>query len=608
MILRTTIICSSILFLSIGDRFATAADPSVMNPSPPVGIHGVTEEAKRLFADASKSDDAITTLYTQMKKGTVKPELVGKMSMHLSKLKRLCTRLIDLGEPAGIEFQRRNVRHEAELADAYTSLEQVPKIRAIREKATAVLKKNVPKRTKIAAQAVKQASQDAMSAEEGLEGPYDEFESVAGILPSTMRDEFMELQKAFAFVGGAASAQRKQLLFVAVDSLAAETSKDFDRFIASCKQATNTFAKGRTGWEDKDLSGSEMIDAMFQQGFVLQVKLQRMDALQILRGKGSVGGEGSSNVAGGSGQDLSSGARSKKVDQLKEVMSSTVVLVLEKESKNRSPIELVQQLEQYVAILGKYAHRIEGDEWIDLFDASILKLATQSQDATKDSSKLIENYQSATSELLMWHERFASAQAKILANGKPSLAETIRKASIDQVSQLGYFMANAIESSPPTFMRSTLEALPGIGKKLGNDTFVVASNVVRLDGESPVWMSKWENYIYGRFPNDFYKNDFSTVLKADCLVDSSKPALSVRAASAIYTAERGDGLTVGGVVNDVATESALTRIIALKETAAAFLGLQPPSDVNARLTMEHVSLRANVIPKWFRHRYFVSTK
>ena len=86
------------------------------------------------------------------------------------------------------------------------------------------------------------------------------------------------------------------------------------------------------------------------------------------------------------------------------------------------------------------------------------------------------------------------------------------------------------------------------------------------------------------------------------MIDDSKPPLSVRAASALHTAERGENLTVGGIVGEVFAEGTITRIVLMKESAAPFTGMDSPVSLSEQ-PVRQASLRASVSPKWYRHRY-----
>ena len=154
----------------------------------------------------------------------------------------------------------------------------------------------------------------------------------------------------------------------------------------------------------------------------------------------------------------------------------------------------------------------------------------------------------------------------------------------------------------PFFYNTTIEALPALGKNLGKDPFAIVENVVRFDGDATVRVSKMDNFIYARLPNDFYNPSFATKLKTELMIDESKPPLSVRAASAIYTAERGENLTVGGIVSDVSAEGTISRIALMKESAAPFTGLDTPVSLSEQPARQ-ASLRATLTPKWVRHRY-----
>jgi hypothetical protein len=241
------------------------------------------------------------------------------------------------------------------------------------------------------------------------------------------------------------------------------------------------------------------------------------------------------------------------------------------------------------------SHRVLGDEWNNAFDDAIAKAAKRIPEV--ESS--VRNYQKATKELLRWKERFANKQQSILSEkGKP-LAGLLAMASNRTTSSPGYIVSG---QPVPFFYNTTFEALPAMGVNMGKDPFAIVENVVRFDGESLVRVSKMDNFIYARLPNDFYNAGFASKLKADLMIDEAKPPLSVLAASAIFMAERGENLTVGGIVGEVFAEGTISRIALMKENAAPFTGLDSPVALSEQPARQ-VSLRAILTPKWYRHRY-----
>jgi hypothetical protein len=95
-------------------------------------------------------------------------------------------------------------------------------------------------------------------------------------------------------------------------------------------------------------------------------------------------------------------------------------------------------------------------------------------------------------------------------------------------------------------------------------------------------------------------------LKADLLVSDDLPPLTLLAARAIATAERGDLQAAGGVLNRVFAEPLATRFVTLPEVAGAILPLGTlPQEPMREPSLYQLLLRSEVQPSWVRHEYFL---
>ncbi len=585
----------TLLVLALFSSSAIAADPSISDPKPPIAVYGFMDEAKSLFELAGKDDEACTNLYAQMKKGGPKADTVGKQSVHVKRLLRTAERLLDLGEPAGAELRMRYEFHELERIEAFNAFASMPQSQPFRVKAIAWLQKNLQKRLKKIEEVQGKASKDPLEAQATLDVAYDEYEAVAGILNATERGPFSELIEASSKLAQVAGAHRRQLVNQAVDKNASAVAIEVDRFLVDCSTAVGGVQAGQVKWSDKTLASIDFVHEIMKQGFAIQARLQRAIALLQLKRKDMQSGASFESNSGESGANAADTAWSDSLSKLKSGLQDAVVKLIERDTQELAANELSSRVAEYAAALGRYSHRVAGDEWNNAFDDAIAKAAKR----VPEVEKSVRNYQIATKEVLRWKERFASKQASILSEkGKP-LAVLLSAASNRTQSTPGYVASG---QPIPFFYNTTFEALPALGKNLGKDPFAIVENVVRFDGDASVRVSKMDNFIYARLPNDFYNAAFATKLKTELMIDESKPPLSVRAASAIYTAERGENLTVGGIVSDVSAEGTITRIALMKENAAPFTGLDSPVSLSEQ-PVRQASLRATLAPKWVRHRY-----
>lgn len=508
--------------------------------------------------------------------------------------------MIDLGEPAGAELRLRYEFHELERVEAFNAFTSMPQSQPFRVKAITWLQKNLQKRLKKIEEVQSKSSQDPLGAQASLDVAYDEYEAVAGILTATERGPFSELIEASSKMANVASAHRRRLLIQAVDQNASAVVTEVDRFLVDCSTAVGGIQAGQVKWGDTSLAATDFVHDIMKQGFAIQTRLQRALALLQLKRKDMLSGASFESSSGETAANTANSTWSDSLSKLKSGLQDTVVKLIERDTQELVAADLSPRLTQYSLTLGRYSHRVLGDEWNNAFDDAIAKAAKR----VPEVEKSVRNYQLATTEVLRWKERFANKQATILAEkGKP-LAGLLSAASSRTQSTPGYVASG---QPIPFFYNTTFEALPAMGKNLGKDPFAIIENVVRFDGDASVRVSKMDNYIYARLPNDFYNASFANKLKTDLLTDDSKPPLSVRVASAIYTAERGENLTVGGIVGDVFAEGTIARIALMKENAAAFTGLDSPILLSEQPARQ-VSLRATLTPKWVRHRYAMMTE
>ena len=600
-IARIKIIVLTILGLACSFRSSTAADPSTTDPTPPIAIHGFMEEAKKLFADAIKDDEACTKLYQQMTKGGPKADSVGKQSMHVKSLLRLSERLTDLGEPAGAEFRMRFEIHEKERVEAFHAFSGTPLAQQMHVKAITSLQKNLPKRFKKIEEVFAKAKQNPLESQEILDAAYNEYESVAGILSAPQRGPFSEMIEATNKMSPIASAHRRRMVHEAITAASSEMVKELDQFHTACSASLAGLQAGKVTWDSKSLSGPLFINEMMRAGFANQARLQRIIALQHINRKSSsddLSFETNSGKMPANGIDPS---WNEQLAKLKAGLGDTAVKLIDRDTLGLNADALITRLGEYAITLGKYSHRVAEDDWNRAFDAAILKAATR----VPEVEKIVRNYHDVTKELLKWKERFAGKQESILSGNTKPLRRVIEGATPRTDTLPGYFGSGQNSISYPFIYNSTMEALPVLGKNLGKNATAIVGSVVRLDSDSPVWISRMDNYIYARLSSDFYKPEYASKLKSELMIDDSKPPLSVRAASAVTTAERGDNLIVGGTINEVFAEGSLMRMISMKENAAPFSGIDAPVSLAIDQPTNQVSLRAAVSPKWYRHRYFV---
>jgi hypothetical protein len=96
-------------------------------------------------------------------------------------------------------------------------------------------------------------------------------------------------------------------------------------------------------------------------------------------------------------------------------------------------------------------------------------------------------------------------------------------------------------------------------------------------------------------------------LRNDLLVTEQAPPLTLAAAAAVKSAERGDCVGIGGTVHSVRLEGVIPRFAVLPEAALPFVTLNKlPDESKSKVgSLRHVLMRFDVAnAEWVRHRYF----
>ncbi len=576
-----------------------AADPSTSKPRPPIAIHGLVEESKKLAEQAEKDDASCTQLYEQMKKSGPKPDAVGKLATAYKRLLRMGKRMMDLGEPAGAEFKARADHHRKEFEESFYAFGSRPEAPKFKNQAIVALQKTVAKRKKKADEIAKTAGSDLFAAEAMLDQGLDELELYAGILEATERGPFGEYLEVESRLRPMARLRREESVNIAATAYCAQVTGDLDAFVQEIQSAAVAIQKNSTTWRGQPVDSMVFLETMFREGFVLQSRLQKGIGYQhlIVQRRENDYGESSSGPPRGLDPVWAT-----RLNGLKTELGKAAVVAIENDAKGVAPDAAPSRFALYATTLGKVAHRAGTDEWTTMFDNAIANASQRVSGAPK-----IAAYQQATNELLRWKERCTSKKEAVLIGKTPSLALTVGEGAKQTETEPGYIMTTVGGKPYPQFLNASFVALPLLGKRLGADPMVIARHVIHMDTEDPIWVSRWDNYIYARLPKKFLQSQSVRGLQKGLLVDDKHPALSVRASNAIFTAERGDGLTVAGTISEVFAEGAVTRIATLPDIAAPFVGLEHPVAMPREPATMTASLRAALKPKWYRHRYFIAT-
>jgi hypothetical protein len=109
-------------------------------------------------------------------------------------------------------------------------------------------------------------------------------------------------------------------------------------------------------------------------------------------------------------------------------------------------------------------------------------------------------------------------------------------------------------------------------------------------------------------PDVLIKNDDVRILEKALLVDEKHPPMSLRAMTALHTANNGIYEACGCTLEDFAIEGATTRFALFRENAGTLIPLGQVHPRGELGELNYLLVRFLTKPDWFHHRYFVATR
>ncbi len=119
-------------------------------------------------------------------------------------------------------------------------------------------------------------------------------------------------------------------------------------------------------------------------------------------------------------------------------------------------------------------------------------------------------------------------------------------------------------------------------------------------------MSRYRQGYYAKLASVPEPLDAIGRLKNDLLVDADHPPLTLKAACAIASAERGEFRNVGGVVMNMGLEGSISRFAVIPPDEATLVDLnQIQMRVDVGDELSGLLIRYDLQPQWLAHDYFL---
>jgi hypothetical protein len=256
---------------------------------------------------------------------------------------------------------------------------------------------------------------------------------------------------------------------------------------------------------------------------------------------------------------------------------------------------------EYVAAVAQLAGPQTGAALAAAVQPALDQLAAKSPETQSDAAA----YTAATSDLLRWRQRVAESYAAVQSETYGPLGRTFRTTAGSYENVKGCLFNRERMSEHARLFGAIPLPVVAVGKRLVGQQVRAAQLSAAVDDSGHLTSTqKHSAYVHiapGRADWFLAVEQLRTAL----LVDDANPPLSIEAAVALNSAERGTFEEVGGSLEEMEFEgfsSKLATITAADSGLAAGLGRLPETVMNQAPAV--LLVRLELRPEWLRHKYF----
>ena len=266
----------------------------------------------------------------------------------------------------------------------------------------------------------------------------------------------------------------------------------------------------------------------------------------------------------------------------------------------QAPEEQVR--ERYVAYLpGVATFNVLSQE--DALARAAAPVLDQLAARSKTLAAEVSAYRTATDDVLRWRRRISAAYAKRAGENFPPMNQTFRQASSQQVVLRDVVPATAESVQRVDLRVPVWQVLEAISPQLVGKP-VCVERFIGLPVNNRLAVSRYLDRTLVQLAVGNHLEAELQLLKAELLLGGSSQPLSLAAAMAVVTAERGDLVSMGGTIRQVAVDAVVTRFSSLKPSGwpLALNDFYTDTAIRER-PLGQVLFRYTVEPAWLQHEY-----
>ena len=588
-----TLVLGTLALATLASATVLLADATDRVPGGVVNAHGTVAEASAIYAQAVAAEKQLQEFVTQAETGVLGEQQMSKGAMLGEQVVWQARTLNDYYEPAANDLALRAVYSQWRIRNEIELFLQTPKGAQFYQRLTANL--DSPKAVKQRAAALEQIiklvqKKEFESAENMLGKTYANLWPDAGYLwPAARIPLFKPFQEAEGIIRNEMGQRRQAKARAALAEKAKLWTAQRDTLNSTVAEAISQMqASGKATLGAQPLLGPEALSQLFDRWGAVHHSLVQFAMAQYAITEGD--------------QAL----LTLEADRMATMMEKCATEFLVADATRADAEAAKSNYVRYLQVISDTANKVNRWRNSDIFNDAFAKLASRAGMKTP-----VESYALATDEMMRWRQQYALEKKRTIEEEFPSLETQFKSKLLSSGENLGLFALQQ-EFPLPLLNHSAYKVIPNLVTQMMK-LKVSANDVVRLDGETPRWMIRYHDGIYGRLPAQIKLESGAAGLMNDLIVDADHPPLTLRATAAIRSLERGEFDVVGGEIVGIEMSSFATRFITMPAVGAALVARDdlPASSTDQRGLprghgLDSVLVQFSIQPRWVAHRYFVS--
>lgn len=590
-----------------------AADPNTTQPQLPLDAYEAQDSLElhaRCVAWLAQAEEIIAQILPLASENNLpagRMKQVGQVNSNLNQLIRSGRHLQWMGQPSGIDFERRARYWKLswdKVIEAYRALPAAQRtIEGIRNK----MRQETAKRQgqlKSLEQLVQ--TQKWQQAEKSWYDQLTEWQAMICFLSPGEQQQILDpFQPAVAAMERAMEAIRRAEGRDALELRRQQVQPDFNQTLAAVDRLLADFeASGTAAVDGQSTDAAGLLRHLAERWKSDHVRLLAARALEWARGDVMQQDSPALPTIYSAGEQFSA-----------EMCQRFERLIAAEARRARSSNDDAVLRQSYAACLQAVAPLLVRTDYAPL-ETSLRRALAAFTEQSFGLGEDVQSYELATGELLRWRRRVADARAGQLMQEASDLRARLPAAARSQAQVRGLFTEQPsgrqahLVGTAPEAVRLTANNLLGRPGSLGP--------VYQLGNSAGTGIARFEQRVYASFPLADLRQALDQAagqLRTELLVDDQHPPLSLDAARALAAAQLGDVERVGGTVNDLAVEALVTRQATLPAAAWMLvpLGTLPAAHYPGRQVgnggidpaLEQMQVRFSLQPAWAHTGYAV---